>query len=263
MPRPLAVVVVHNQTVSPVVLPDRRSSEFAHEFSSCPFVCCHPGARRWPCRFRRPHGTAMDTDEARAAAMTSAAHRRSAAVAAVALVLTVAPAPHAAEALTVAPVALPGILPIPLTLCGSGGLPGDWSSPVPRGGSALETTAPDYYAIELVAAGRVPGTRLSRGVALQTFASSPFGVSLAPSGEYAHHLDISVTGLKMRDASVYAVWAATAELDRVVSLGTLDRRLPRRGPGRVEQVPGIHHARARRRDRRHMDGSGDSARHVA
>ena len=154
--------------------------------------------------------------------MTSAARRRSLAVAAVALVLTLAPSPRVAEALTVVPVPLPGILPIPLTLCGSGGLPGDWSSPVSRGGSPLETKAPDYYAIELVAAGRVPGTRLSRGVALQTFASSPFNVSLAPSGEYAHHLDISVTGLKARDASVYAVWAATAELDRVVSLGMLD-----------------------------------------
>lgn len=90
--------------------------------------------------------------------------------------------------------------------------------------------APDYYAIELVPTGRVPGTRLSSGVAYQTAAVSPFfGVALAPSGEYLHDLDIRVEGLRPPAGGAYVAWATDTEVEEIVRLGELDAELRVRG----------------------------------
>ena len=63
----------------------------------------------------------------------------------------------------------------------------------------LATEPSDYYAIELVPTGRVPGTRLSSGVAYSTAALSPFfGVALAPTGEYYTTLRFRLRALRLR-----------------------------------------------------------------
>jgi len=88
----------------------------------------------------------------------------------------------------------------------------------------------DYYAIELVPTGRVPGTRLSKGVAYQTASASPFfGVAVAPTGEYLHDLDVQVQGLKQPTAGGYVVWATDTNIQEVVRLGVLDESLRLQG----------------------------------
>jgi hypothetical protein len=95
-------------------------------------------------------------------------------------------------------------------------------------GAAFE--APDYYAIELVPTGRVPGTRLSKGVAVQTAAASPFfGVAVAPTGEYLHDLDIRVEGLRPLQRGAYVAWVTDTDIDEIVRIGALDENLRVRG----------------------------------
>mgnify|MGYP001334753094 FL=1 len=85
------------------------------------------------------------------------------------------------------------------------------------------TEPSDYYAIELVPTGRVPGTRLSSGVAYSTAALSPFfGVALAPTGEYLHNLEIQIEGLKAPRAGAYVAWITDTEISQIVRLGQLD-----------------------------------------
>ena len=87
----------------------------------------------------------------------------------------------------------------------------------------LATEPSDYYAIELVPTGRVPGTRLSSGVAYSTAALSPFfGVALAPTGEYLHNLEIQIEGLKAPRAGAYVAWITDTEISQIVRLGQLD-----------------------------------------
>ena len=87
----------------------------------------------------------------------------------------------------------------------------------------LATEPSDYYAIELVPTGRVPGTRLSSGVAYSTAALSPFfGVALTPTGEYLHNLEIQIEGLKAPRAGAYVAWITDTEISQIVRLGQLD-----------------------------------------
>ena len=96
-----------------------------------------------------------------------------------------------------------------------------WATPV--GAASTEPSA--YYAIELVPTGRVPGTRLSKGVAYSTAATSPFfGVALAPSGEYLHDLEIVVEGLRAPASGAYVAWVTDTEVSEIVRLGALDER---------------------------------------
>ncbi len=91
----------------------------------------------------------------------------------------------------------------------------------PAGAPATEPS--DYYAIELVPTGRVPGTRLTKGVAYSTAAASPFfGVALAPTGEYLHDLDIRVERLKQPPTGAYVAWVTDTEISEIVRLGALD-----------------------------------------
>ncbi|HMB92625.1 MAG TPA: anti-sigma factor [Rhodothermales bacterium] len=88
---------------------------------------------------------------------------------------------------------------------------------------------PEYYKIDLVPTGRVPGTRLLRGVGAVTFAPSPFGIAISPEGSYVYKLDVSVTDLKPPPNGVYAVWVSTHDLTAIKSLGVLDENMQIKG----------------------------------
>ncbi len=155
---------------------------------------------------------------------------RAALVLALAAPLVVASVNAAATPATSPPV--PVLTPLPSLLSCSGlsalspGLSGGWVTAI----GAPATAPSDYYAIELVPTGRVPGTGLSKGVAYQTAASSPFfGVALAPTGEYLHDLDIRVEGLKAPGSGAYVAWATDTDISSIVRLGELDENLRVRG----------------------------------
>ena len=81
---------------------------------------------------------------------------------------------------------------------------------------------PTYYAIELVSTRRVPGARGASGVGNVSFARSPFGIAVAPTGEYIYNVDLQVQGLNAQSRGVYIAWLTTAALDQVKRLGRLD-----------------------------------------
>jgi hypothetical protein len=88
---------------------------------------------------------------------------------------------------------------------------------------------PEYYKIDLVPTGRVPGTRLLRGVGAVTFAPSPFGISVSSEGSYVYKLDVSVENLQPPPNGVYAVWASTHDLTEIKPLGVLDANMQAKG----------------------------------
>lgn len=112
-------------------------------------------------------------------------------------------------AVSAPPAAAAPMLPLPV-ICGPGA-PG-----------AAPATPGAYYAIDLVSTRRVSGTSAAVGQASVTFAPSPFGIALAPDGEYRHALRIDIRGLRAARDGVYAVWATTPQLDDVRFLGLLD-----------------------------------------
>jgi len=117
-------------------------------------------------------------------------------------------------------VPVPPTVPWALSCSGvaplSAGPAAGWVSPV----GAPATEPSDYYAIELVPTGRVPGTRRSRGVAYLTAVPSPFfGVALAATGEYLHDLDIHVEGLKPPATGAYVAWVTDTEISEKIRLG--------------------------------------------
>lgn len=89
-----------------------------------------------------------------------------------------------------------------------------------------------YYAFDLVATGRVPGTGRATGTARAAFASSPFGVTVAPDGSYVYDLLLDVEGLGEPPEGAYHVWVTTPSLDRVEHQGTLVPGTPFRGGAR-------------------------------
>ena len=96
------------------------------------------------------------------------------------------------------------------------------------GWEKAETTAPTYYAVELISTKRIAGTRASKGIAELAFARSPFGIAVSEGGDYLYDLDISVEGLSRSDA-VYAVWVTTPSLDQIKRIGILDPQGRARG----------------------------------
>ena len=148
-----------------------------------------------------------------------------------ALVLLAATGLLAAPATSTAAAPVPEIgsgfsVPVPLLLCGPAWelAPGE-----PAASERVAGAPPAYYAIALVPTGRVPGTRLSKGIAESRFAASPFGVSLAPGGEYVHELIIATRGLRPREGREYVVWLSTPELDQIERIGPLDDSYQARG----------------------------------
>jgi hypothetical protein len=95
--------------------------------------------------------------------------------------------------------------------------------------AAVSTEPPEYYAIELVPTGRVPGTGSSEGLAQVTFARSPFGVALSPTGAYVQALDIRLRRMRPTVSGVLAVWAASADLRETALLGVLGDELRLQG----------------------------------
>ncbi len=98
--------------------------------------------------------------------------------------------------------------------------------PVPgtcnAGWTASATEPPAYYAIELVPTRRVPGARDATGVGNVSFARSPFGIAVAPTGEYVYDVALQLQGLSRTPRGVYTAWITTAALDQVNRLGPLD-----------------------------------------
>ena len=88
---------------------------------------------------------------------------------------------------------------------------------------------PAYYAIELVSTRRVPGARDASGVGNGSFARSPVGVAIAPTGEYIYNVDVQLRGLNAQPRGVYTAWLTTASLDQVRRLGALDAGAAIRG----------------------------------
>lgn len=86
-----------------------------------------------------------------------------------------------------------------------------------------------YYAFDLVGTGRVPGTGRAAGTARAVFASSPFGIAVAPDGSYVYDLLLDVEGLGEPPEGTYHVWVTTPSLDRVRHLGRLVPGTPFRG----------------------------------
>lgn len=87
----------------------------------------------------------------------------------------------------------------------------------------------EYYAIDLVSTGRVPGSRGAAGVAEVTSARSPFGIALTPAGAYRQQLSVRVDGMRGKREGRLAVWLTTPELDQVRFLGTLEDGVELRG----------------------------------
>lgn len=87
--------------------------------------------------------------------------------------------------------------------------------------SARGSTALDFYEIELVPTGKIPGTGRYTGTARVTFADSPFDVAVANDGTFRRRLTVDMTGLKPRETDDYVVWVAPPNLDGVKKLGPL------------------------------------------
>jgi hypothetical protein len=104
-----------------------------------------------------------------------------------------------------------------------------WTSPSGPGVSSsvclVPTADPDppvYYQIDLVTTKKVPGARLAKGTTDVTYAPSPFGVAISPTGTYVYNLDIAVNNLRAAQNGVYAVWVTTPDLKNIRYLGNLD-----------------------------------------
>ena len=81
--------------------------------------------------------------------------------------------------------------------------------------------APEFYVIELVTTGRIPGSGAATGRVDVTFAPSPFGVSLTENGDYLRDLEINVSNLRPPDQGTLVVWVTTPQLDQIERVGVL------------------------------------------
>jgi len=93
-----------------------------------------------------------------------------------------------------------------------------------------DTDPPAYYSIDLVTTKRVPGARLATGTGQVTFATSPFGIAIAPNGSYVYNLAINLERIKPASEGVYVAWVSTPNLDQVKRLGVLDENMQITGP---------------------------------
>jgi hypothetical protein len=97
--------------------------------------------------------------------------------------------------------------------------PSDYVELAPDGCSV---DPPAYYAIKLVSTRRLTGTRMANGVANITFAQSPYGVSISPTGNYVYDVAIEIQNLKPPVAGSYVAWLTPPDLSEVIRLGALD-----------------------------------------
>lgn len=88
---------------------------------------------------------------------------------------------------------------------------------------------PAYYAVDLVTTKRLPGTGRASGTAHVTFASSPFGVALAPDGSYLYDVDLRLTDMKTPASGVLVAWVTTTQVDEVRRVGALDGHMSVQG----------------------------------
>lgn len=92
---------------------------------------------------------------------------------------------------------------------------------VPDTGEVARTSAPPFYAIDLVPTGNVPGTARVTGSAAVTFVDSPFDVAVADDGTFHHRVRVDLRPLSAPESRAYVVWAAPPNLDPIRKLGTL------------------------------------------
>lgn len=95
-------------------------------------------------------------------------------------------------------------------------------TPAPDPAVCLLPADPDYYRIDLVTTRKVSGARLATGHGAVTYASSPFGVSIAPDGSYRMNIDIQVENVRLEEGKELVAWITTPNLDRIASFGALD-----------------------------------------
>ena len=113
----------------------------------------------------------------------------------------------AVPALSTAELGAP-FVPLP-AVCSSSSLAGEPS------------TAPTYYAINLVSTKRVTGARDASGMVAATFVRSPFGVSISPEGRYRYSLDVELREAVAPAGHVFVAWVAKSDLTEVRRLGVL------------------------------------------
>ncbi|MDE2997215.1 MAG: hypothetical protein OXT73_10865 [Bacteroidota bacterium] len=106
-----------------------------------------------------------------------------------------------------------------------------WFAPLPATtpSDCVILADPDYYRIDLVTTRKVSGARLAEGFGEVTYASSPFGVSVSPSGTYLMDIHVKVDKVRLAEDKILAAWVTTPNLDRIVSLGALDENLQVKG----------------------------------
>ena len=106
-----------------------------------------------------------------------------------------------------------------------------WSVPFGFGGAVCSGTTtsaafPDlpsnYYGIEMVPTKRVPGTGSGVGLGKVTFASSPYGVAVSPSGAYVVDITLALRRIKKPKKGFLTAWATRDDLLETTRLGVLD-----------------------------------------
>lgn len=85
-------------------------------------------------------------------------------------------------------------------------------------------TPAEFYQIDLVPTGIVPGTGAYSGTVTVTFRDSPFDVAVSARGSFARRLEVDLKKVKPPRSGGYVVWVASAELDRVRRVGVIDER---------------------------------------
>lgn len=98
----------------------------------------------------------------------------------------------------------------------------------------VPTVPGEYYGVDLVATKRVPGTGQAMGVGSVTFAKSPFGIAVSPSGHYVYDIDLSVERLRQPKRGFYTAWITTPNLDKIKRLGVLSDEKVSRVSGQVD-----------------------------
>ena len=93
----------------------------------------------------------------------------------------------------------------------------------------VDVDPPAYYAVDLVTTKNLPGSGRAKGTGHVTFASSPFGIALAPDGSYLYDVDLRLTDMKAPASGVLVAWVTTTQVDEVRRLGALDAGMSVRG----------------------------------
>ncbi len=88
---------------------------------------------------------------------------------------------------------------------------------------------PDYYQIDLVTTRKVSGARLAKGFGDVTYAHSPFGVAISPTGTYVYDISVQMSNVTLAEGKSLAAWVTTPQLDSIKSLGRLDEDMRVRG----------------------------------